>query len=224
MKQTKKILIVEEEQLKQSEEPAGSTDSNEKPDNSDTTITVDGNTGEEKSDLKVDDKKAQDTNISVGNDVAADAEKSISELLVNAGWKKQENGTFTKDDFSDQFSAGISIDIQESKGFERFAQQLIFEATGEINLTVKVKNKNTGKENSFTHTFNADQIKNADSIHEIINKFIKEKASNNSESAETNKIIKADFFKAWEKLSEDEQNAFIEFYGDKLATLLQQQD
>jgi hypothetical protein len=29
--------------------------------------------------------------------------------------------------------------------------------------------------------------------------------------------VKADFFKAWEKLSEEEQDAFIEFYGDKLA-------
>jgi hypothetical protein len=101
---------------------------------------------------------------------------------VNAGWTKKENGTFAKDDFSESFSAGISLDIQESRGFEKFAQQLIFEATGDINLTVKVKNKKSGKEDSFTHTFNAGQIKNADNIHEIINKFIREEVGASEES------------------------------------------
>ena len=209
MKLKKESVIFEAEQQKQTKDSA-----------EDTTITVNGKVGEENSDIKVDDKKAQETNTSVGTNVADDAEKSISELLVNAGWTKKENGTFVKDDFSDQFSAGISIDIQESRGFERFAQQLIFEATGDINLTVKVKNKKTEKEDSFTHTFNAGQLKSADDIQGIISKFIQEKVNGSEKSSNNQNNAKTNFLSAWEKLSDEEQDAFIEFYGDKLVTLL----
>lgn len=184
-------------------------------------ITVDGKLGEQNSKLTVDNEKAQETNISVNTDTVADASKSIEQLLVTAGWVKEPNGTFKKENFSDKFSAGISFNIQESKGFEQFAQRLIFEATGDINLTVKVKEKSTGKEDSFTQTFNAEQLKNAKDIEVIINKFIEEKFNANAEE-KTSETLTV-FFNAWKKLSEEEQDAFIDFYGDKLTTLLQKQ-
>ena len=47
----------------------------------------------------------------------------------------------------------------------------------------------------------------------------------NTEKTNSEKTSKTpDFFKAWEKLSDSEQEAFIEFYGDKLLTLLQKQE
>ena len=47
----------------------------------------------------------------------------------------------------------------------------------------------------------------------------------NTEKTNTEKTSKTpDFFQAWEKLSDSEQDAFIEFYGDKLLTLLQKQE
>ena len=186
-----------------------------------TNITVDGKSGEQNSKLTVDNEKAQETNISVNTDTVADASKSIKELLVTAGWEENENGTFNKENFSDKFSAGISFNIQESKGFEQFAQRLIFEATGDINLTVKVKEKSTAKEDSFTKTFNAEQLKTAEDIEVIINKFIEEKFNANAEE-KTSETLTV-FFNAWNKLSEEEQDAFIDFYGNKLTTLLQKQ-
>lgn len=184
-------------------------------------ITVDGKVREQNSEVKVDDKKAQETNVSVKADTTADLFKSLGESLLTDGWIKQSEGVYANDNFSEAYSAGIKISIEESKGFENFAQQLIFEATGDINLTIKVKNKATKKEYTSTITCKADQLKTCDDVREIVSKFIREKGdASTSTSANKN----TGFFNAWEKLSDEEQDAFIEFYGDKLTTLLQQQD
>jgi hypothetical protein len=66
-------------------------------------------------------------------------------------------------------------------------------------------------------------------MYKIISALIQEKMMqsnneiNNAESETTTNLLTV-FFTAWDKLSEDEQNAFIDFYGDKLLTLLQKQE
>ena len=104
----------------------------------------------------------------------ADFSKSLGESLLKNGWIKQSEGVYTNPDFSDAYSAGIKINIQESKGFENFAQQLIFEATGDVTLTIKIKHKKSGKEYNFTHTCNAEQLKTQNDVREIVSKYIRE--------------------------------------------------
>jgi len=181
-----------------------------------------GKKPEDKS-VKPEDKKPEDKKNDGKQPIAAHI---ISILLNDLKWKQVDKNKFERKTKKNEYILELHTTINESiknSSFKNYAYLIIEEQTNVIPAVLTITNIETKKTKTFDLQIPANIDK--DTLQKLIaaksntaNLPDKSNKSDKSENAPepTKKEKLQKFITAWNKLDENEQDAFETFYGDKL--------